>query len=100
MPYLCETCRLVQEAKSPCPTCGGNLKFTILAAPGAEVEPLPGVPTTLTHRYGSNPHATRNYDQDVVHSPFASGLGKAAIGVFLAMGLFTLTLYFMVRNFR
>jgi len=100
VPYLCEVCRLVQDEKVPCATCSGDVKFTVLAQPGTDPEPLLGVPTTLTHRYGHNPHATRNYDQDVVHSPFTSGLGKTALLVFAAMALFMISLYVTLRNFQ
>ena len=100
MPYLCEPCRLVQDAKSPCSTCGGPVQFTLLAQPGADPEPLAGVPTTRTNRYGSNPHATRNYDQDVVHSPFWSGMGKNLVLVLLTMAGVGALLVYALKDFK
>ena len=76
------------------------MQFTLLAQPGVDPEPLEGVPTTLTHRYGNNPHAARNYDQDVVHSPFFSGLGKNVFLVFLAMAGIGALLYFVLKDFQ
>ena len=54
MPRLCEPCRIhtADDSATCCPSCGGPVKFTLLAPPNEAAAPMDGIAATPEQLYG------------------------------------------------